>query len=208
MNILDIIFPHPCIYCGKFKDTDEFGFCAECMESLPMKLNKRVNTFYLFEYDKRISTLLKISKYAGRPYYVRMLASLMGKLMAENKTSYDLTAFVPMHKRSFSIRGYNQSQIAAEAIARKLRIPVCSKCLKKVKKNKKQAGLGKAERRYNVKDVYKSSATYVKGKRILLVDDIMTTGSTLNECEKELRYAGAANVERAVVAYTPVGRNR
>jgi ComF family protein len=208
MKILDIIFPHPCIYCGKFKSTDEFGFCVECIESLSIKMNKRGNTFYLFEYDKRISSLLKTSKYAGKPYYIRMLASLMGKLMAKNKAPYDLAVFVPMHKKSFSTRGYNQSRIAAEAIARKLKIPVCGKCLIKVKKNRKQAGLGKVERRHNVKGVYKSTGLHVNGKSILLIDDIMTTGSTLNECEKELRYAGANKVERAVIAYTPVGRNR
>ena len=208
MNFLDILFPHPCIYCGKFKNTDEFGFCGECTESLSIKLNKKGITYYLFEYDKKISSLLKISKYAGRPYYIRMLSSLMGKLMADKGLSFDMIVFVPMHKRSFIIRGYNQSQIAAESIAAKLKIPVCSKGLLKIRKNKKQAGLGKAERKRNVKGVYKSFKPLVNKKNVLLIDDIMTTGNTLNECEMELRYAGASNVTRCVIAYTPVGRDR
>jgi ComF family protein len=208
MGILDLLFPHPCIYCGSFVKTDRFGLCRKCAVSLPMKLNHRRNTTYLFEYDKRIASLLKTSKYAGKPYYVRMLATLMGKLMYDMGCSYDIVTFVPMHRKSFISRGYNQSKVAARAVSEELGVPLCEGAIFKIKGNKKQAGLGKAERKTNVRGVYKADGGTVNGKRILLVDDIMTTGSTLDECEKELRYAGATEVTRAVIAYTPVGRKR
>jgi len=208
MNVLDLLFPHPCIYCGKYLKTDKFGLCEYCRNTLPIKLNKHSGTWYLFEYDKRISNLLKSSKYAGRPYNTKVLGLLLGKLLYEEAVTADAVIYVPMHRSGITSRGYNQGRVAAVSVSKMLKVPLVDGVLRKKRKNRKQAGLGRRMRRINVRDIFDADGKKAEGKRIVLVDDIMTTGSTLNECEKSLLYAGALKVIRAVIAYTPVGRNR
>lgn len=109
---------------------------------------------------------------------------------------------VPLHKKRYNWRGFNQSSLLAGHIGGKFNIPVCEDILARVKNTKPQSQTsGSEERRINISDAfYCISPARAKGKNIILVDDICTTCATLNECAKELKAAGAKNVWGLVVA--------
>ena len=130
--------------------------------------------------------------------YGRLLAM---KLLQEYPDGFDVLTWVPISAlRKFS-RGYDQSQLIAQAVGRELGMtPVCT--LKKIRNNPRQSRIrGAAQRRANVLGVYQiQEREAVAGKRVLLLDDILTTGATAGECARMLLTAGAKEVHCAVVA--------
>ena len=112
---------------------------------------------------------------------------------------FDVVTCIPLSKKSFNSRGYNQSELLARAIATDFKIPF-TPLLKKVKDNNAQHTLPRENRKYNVLNVYESIETAKKYKNILLIDDIITTGSTLNECVKLLQSRFDANIFCATYA--------
>lgn len=207
-KLLNLIFPSGCIYCGRLSDNRIHGFCKECYNSLSIYLRKTGYTWYVFEYDKKISGILKKAKYGGKPGAVKKMAGLLGVLLLDEGIGIDLVTYVPMYKKDIGERGYNQSGIAARKIAGILGCPCREKALCKIKKTKRQADLSKNARGKNLNGAFEADAQMVKGMSVLLVDDIITTGSTLRECKKTLMAAGAAKVETAVIAHTPYNRKR
>lgn len=207
-KIIQLIFPSGCIYCGRITDSRIHGFCPECYNSLSVYLRKTDFTWYVFEYDKQIAQILKKAKYGRRPEAVKMMSGLLGSLLLNENINCDFAVPVPMHRQALGERGYNQSGIAAGKISKILGIPCRENALKKIKKTKKQAELSKASRGRNLTGAFWADSGLVKGKSILLVDDIITTGSTIEECKNTLIAAGALKVEAAVIAHTPVNRKR
>lgn len=203
-----IIFPSGCIYCKKITDDRIHGFCPECYKSLSIYLRKTGFTWYVFEYNNKIAAILKKAKYGKKPEAVKLMAGLLGELLLKNLLKYDMVIPVPMHRHAMADRGYNQSGIAANEISKVLDIPCRDSALKKIRRTKKQAELSKSARSENLKDAFYAVPELVKGKSILIIDDIITTGSTLNECKTTLLAAGALNAEAAVIAYTPANRKR
>ncbi len=199
---LRLLFPAPCIYCGGFSGKMKYGFCPDCFSKIPLQLHLRGFTWYVFEYDKQISKALKRAKYSGRPRAVKELASMAGAML-QGRMEPDLVTYVPMTRRDRGERGYNQGRIAAVQICKKVGGDLADKALIKVHDNKKQALLDKRHRIKNVRGVFKARKDMVLDRKILLVDDIMTTGSTLEECKNELLQAGASEVKAIVIAYTP-----
>lgn len=120
------------------------------------------------------------------------------------KITPDIVVAVPATKRGKAERGYNQAELLAKKVAKQLSLPFDNKILIKIKDNKKQHDLNVEERRANVKGVYKVTSE-LKGKTVLLVDDIKTTGNTLSECAKQLRLCGAEEVYTAVVLISEKG---
>ncbi len=202
-KLLHFIFPSGCIYCGRLTDETVHGFCCDCYNSLPVYLKMTGFTRYIFEYDKNIARILKRAKYGGKPRAIKMMAGLLGNLLLEEGLKPDMVVFVPMHKKELGKRGYNQSGIAAREVAGILGIPCRDKALMKVKQTKRQADLNRNARIKNLSKVFKANQIMVRDKNILLIDDIITTGSTLDECRNTLIYAGAYKVQAAVIAHTP-----
>jgi ComF family protein len=137
------------------------------------------------------------------------LAELLGDLWAEQAESRlrDLGAEVvipvPLHWWRHWRRGYNQSEALARALARKLRLPCRPNWLRRIRHTPQQTRQTPSGRLVNVKGAFRSSAAAaLKGKTILLVDDVLTTGSTCNEAAHVLRMAGAARVAVAVLAHS------
>lgn len=112
--------------------------------------------------------------------------------------TFDAIAFVPQMKDVYRTRGFNQAEVLAVCLGEKLSLPVMH-CLRKIKKNQKQHTLSAAQRQENVRGIYAATPD-VKGKTILLVDDIQTTGATLNSCAKVLKRKGAVGVFAVVAA--------
>jgi ComF family protein len=131
------------------------------------------------------------------------------KLMTEDRLDFDLLTWIPISAQRLRKRGYDQVELLAQKVARELNRPLVP-TLKKIRHNQPQSGIvGAAERRANVLGAYSIlDGADVAGKRILLLDDILTTGATASECSRVLLTAGAAEVQFAAVAGANQNHNR
>ena len=206
--MLDLLFPPRCAFCRGFLAKGEGRTCSTCERDLPFCRGedaRQEGEFYsvcisplLFEDQVRDS--IHRYKFQGARCYRHPYATLMAPSIAHQlKGRYDILSWVPVSRGRLRTRGYDQAKILAEAIGRELDvIPV--KTLKKVKHTAAQSGLGGRDARSaNIAGAYVALGS-VAGKRVLLVDDVLTTGSTLSESANALRLAGASEVLAATLA--------
>jgi ComF family protein len=143
--------------------------------------------------------LIHLYKYGRIRTLSRPLASLLGRIAPPDQ-SFDAIVPVPLHWRRQWQRGFNQSELLANGVAKRLGIPSI-KALRRVRPTQTQAGLSNAGRRKNVAAAFRiRRRCSVKGKRILLIDDVMTTGSTAAACALALKRAGATKVVLLTIA--------
>lgn len=148
--------------------------------------------FYIFSYQESIRKLILNYKFNGKSYLYKTIVNFL--LKNENffpiLKSYDTIIPVPISQKRRKERGYNQSELIAREIAQNLEIEYVNQCLFKTKNIVEQSKLNKEERQKNIKNVYQLYQTeIITNRKILLVDDIYTTGSTVNECSKMLKKA-------------------
>jgi ComF family protein len=123
------------------------------------------------------------------------MAQLMARYVEENAIEADLLVAVPLYGRRQRLRGYNQSALLARELSRLCGLPLAERGLARRRNTPPQARSADAEaRKRNVTDAFVADRRWVEGKRILLIDDVMTTGATLDACARALRQAGAASV--------------
>lgn len=210
-NIISFIYPNTCIICGKKLKQIESYACTNCFSILKYKMYREtkitLDKCYFeklicsFWYEGIVRKKMLDFKFLGRSYLGKQFA----KAMVKDASLINLQDFiiipVPIHKKRFFERGYNQSAILAKNISKILKIKYASNILTKIKHNSKQSMLKHIERCQNVKDVYKiKNIKNLQGQKILLVDDIYTTGATVNECAKVLKEHGATKVYVIVAA--------
>jgi ComF family protein len=174
---------------------DEDGRCSLCRLGLT-----GFDTVYTFgSYEGTLRQLIHLFKYDQ----MRPLAKPLGALMARaipREQRFDLIVPMPLHWRKRFSRGYNQSELLAREIARRWGLPV-RKIVRRVKPTAPQAGLTNSKRRLNMRGAFATSAD-LQGMRVLLVDDVLTTGATAGACARVLKRAGASHVTVATVART------
>lgn len=204
----ELLFPQKCILCRKVLPKDALDLCQDCRVNAPEFLRSKGKPQFLDSYvaiwyyeDAVRRSLLRYKFYGARHYaesYGRILAM---KLLREYPESFDALTWVPVSRLRKLRRGYDQVQLLAEAVGRELGMDP-KPLLKKVRHNPPQSGIrGQAKRRANVLGIYRAEQEQeICGKRILLLDDILTTGATAGECARVLLTAGAAEVHCAVVA--------
>ena len=140
-------------------------------------------------------------KFQGAAAYYRIYAELMAACVREHGLTADLVTWVPLSRKRFRRRGYDQARLLAEEVAGRLGLP-CEQTLEKIRNNPAQSGTsGAEERQKNVLGVYRAVTSFA-GEHVLLVDDIVTTGATLSEAAKELLNAGAEQVSGLTLART------
>jgi ComF family protein len=175
------------------------GVCALCRSGAV----SFQQAFCYGSYDGELARLIHLFKYVG----VRTLAAPLGELVARALPlgqSFDLIVPMPLHWWKRLTRTFNQSDLLAAEVSRRTGIP-WSRALRRVKRTTTQAGLTSAERRLNVRGAFRASRpAAVAGKRILLIDDVLTTGATAASAAAVLRRAGAAHI--AVLALARVDR--
>ena len=191
-KILDLIFPDTCFYCGKLGKI----ICNDCLKKINIPyLFKKLNNEdfdYVFcgsYYKNEIRNMIHSFKFHKKAYLYKYFIKLClrDKKIYEFLRKFDCITYVPMHYKKQIKRGYNQSELLAKELGKRLDLPVL-KCLEKIKENKVQSLLSEKERVQNVKGVYKICGSIdIKGKNIILVDDILTTGSTAKSCSKILK---------------------
>jgi ComF family protein len=157
----------------------------------------------IFQYTGMVKESLIRFKFYNKPSYyrtyARLIADKLGKMTDIKR--YDLVLSVPLHRHKEFSRGYNQAHLIAKALASELKLPERSGLLKRYRYTEAQSLLDKQKRNQNVKGAFTvTRPKRIEGKSVLLVDDILTTGSTLEECGRMLKQAGAQNVTAVVVA--------
>ncbi|MBQ2763547.1 MAG: ComF family protein [Firmicutes bacterium] len=186
-----------CPRCGSFHP-DTFKNCPRCYFD-PPKFSVRGGLFCALPYDEDSRILVKYLKYQNR----RDLAETMAKLFfrhSEIDSDFDVVTAVPLHKTRQKERGYNQSEIFARCIAEGMGLPYETFLIRNVN-TVSQTKLPYQQRLHNLEGAFSVwSAESVKGKRILLVDDVVTTGATVKECAAVLKVAGAKRVGVAAFA--------
>ena len=172
---------------------DDQGRCALCRSGL-----RGFDAAYCYgSYDGLLREWIHLYKYAR----IKPLARPLGRLLAAavpGEETFDAIVPVPLHWLRRWHRGFNQSEILARGLGRQLGVPLVF-ALRRARSTQVQAGLSNTARRQNVAQAFRSRHS-VTGKRILLVDDVMTTGSTAAACARALKRAGAARVSLVTVA--------
>jgi ComF family protein len=193
-----------CTCCGvPFPDRDgEDHLCGECIMSEQFFSVARS----LGKYNRVLLEAIHLFKYQGKVTLGKALGRLMTEHEYRNVTirDYSIIIPVPLHKQRLKERGFNQSLILARELSTYFSIPLDFSLLKRTVHRKPQTMLKKKERLANVKGAFEvKSAANIKGKKILLVDDVYTTGSTVKECSRMLLRHEAAEV--AVLTLARVG---
>jgi ComF family protein len=182
-----------CIRCGTpFLNgfpLDQEGRCALCRSGL----RGYDGTFCYGSYEGTLRELIHLLKYSRIQPLARPLAGHLLRALPRNE-SFDMIVPVPLHWRRRWQRGFNQSELLAREVARHTGIPVHS-VLRRARATAPQAGLTSAKRRANVLHVFQvKGAGACSGRRILLIDDVLTTGATAASCAAVLKRAGASRV--------------
>ena len=210
-RFLDLVWPRKCVVCQRILEREPGMLCPDCRRQMPKPSGgpkrgehyRRCVSVFSYEGAWRASVLRY--KFNGRRMYARVFGPMLAEVIrGELDGQYDLLTYVPLSRRRRRQRGYDQAELLAETAARELGVPV-SCLLTRVKNKAPQSGIrGAAERRANILNCYQAAdPASVSGRRILLIDDILTTGSTLSEASRILLQAGAASVVCATLALTP-----
>ena len=210
--VLSFIAPAVCVSCGKPLMGNETVICRECYQKIPTlseeyleNLKGEINTPFFddliirFEFSPIFQQLIHLLKYEHFSAVAQVLAQSLAEFIPLN---FDLLTAVPLNEVRLKERGYNQSALIAQHLSEITRIPFNEAILKRVRNTPSQTKLSRSQRQENVRNAFMAIGE-VEGKRILIVDDVVTTGSTLNECARTLKEAGARVVTAAAMA-TPI----
>lgn len=210
-SIINAIYPLKCIVCESLLDDEKKNICADCNSQINWLSSDFFNPdlksrFFdraksLAAYDSACAKVIHRFKYNNRTDLAKPLAEIMtGRIDYE----YDIVIPVPLHSKKLRQRGYNQSALLAKEISRLTGFKTCLKSLKRIKDTADQVGLSKTERLKNIQGAFNCSGRVYSAKsaNILLIDDVMTTGATVNECAKALKKCGAGRVDVLTLART------
>ena len=206
---INLIYPNVCGICDKICKSD---LCKKCEIELNNVAKFKIDRYtdknfekhiYLFKYEGIIKERLIKFKFNEKPYIYKCFVKFLIKneKICKILKSYDIIIPVPIHYNRKVSRGYNQSALIAKEIANNLEIKYNDKVLYKKVNNKPQSTKNKEDRIANVIGVYFiKKEDKILNKKVLLLDDIYTTGSTVNECSKILKLAGAKKVDVITIA--------
>jgi ComF family protein len=214
-KIVDFFFPRRCVGCGKFGAL----LCASCSRKLPrllppfcQKCGRHESTGVLcsacwgqrtaidgirsvFRFDGTVRQAIHELKYRNIKSMADCLAALMADYLRENKLPGDVLVPVPLHPKRLRERGYNQSVLLARELCKLTSIPVLESQLYRLKDSLPQARTATVEeRRKNVEKAFACRKEALPGKPVLLIDDVCTSGATLEACAAALKAAGAVSV--------------
>lgn len=200
---VDFISDSCCAKCGiAFAyDMSDHKICLACLAD-PPPYEKAVSLFKFNDVSKKLIHKLK---YYDHTYLAKHLAVLAKNLILEHFTDYQYIAPIPMHRYRLLRRFYNQSALLAKQIAKMTNATYRCDILIKALHTSPQASLTEKQRKDNVKNSFVRNSKYqdlIKGSKILLIDDVMTTGATVKECGKILLKTGVAQVSVFTLART------
>lgn len=188
-----------CIQCGIFFGDQDAPptICAECRHTPP----PWETLHFHGPYSGILRKMILRYKFKGNFGWTRLLAHLASSAFrAKDTITPDIIVPVPLHPRRLLKRGFNQSLEIARALGEQLEVPVLTDGLTRTRHTPPQTRLGRTARQHNIKDAFQAHPDRITDKTILLLDDVYTTGSTLSECARTLKRAGATRVDVLVLA--------
>lgn len=217
-DIANLLFPKVCPGCQRPLLKSENELCIHCQTGLPVRLHltsgeliqrfygrvllTEAHTFLSFSRSGLSQRILHEIKYGGN----RELAIEMGRLFGEKCSelelykSIDVIVPVPLHDSKLRLRGFNQSELIAKGLGEKLGVPVETKAVTRLVKTSTQTKKSRTERWKNVERIFETSQSALSGKHVLIVDDVITTGATLESCVQSILDAGAKKVSAGCLA--------
>ena len=210
--VLDIIFPPVCGVCGRINKN---SLCKKCEIQLKKQevfgtdnykedLDKYFDEhLYIFMYGGIIRSLMLDYKFNDNSHLYKTFSNflLKNEKFVENIKRYDIIVPVPLSKKRKMERGYNQSELIAREISNSVNVFFDSYCLRKTKNTTAQSTLDKQDRLINAEGAYEvRNPKKLSQKRVLIFDDIYTTGSTVNECSKIIKQVGAKSIGVLTIA--------
>ncbi len=198
-RLIKKVEPPFCSKCSKpIAHNSSTNLCRECCDAeRHFEMSKSP-----YKYEGLIKNAIYSYKYYNKTYFYKLFGNLLVNFMVNTGyTNFDCIVSVPLHPSKMRKRGYNQSELLARYISSKLSIPYID-ALKRTKRTLKQSEQSKEDRRKNLKDAFavKHSSEKVINSSLLLVDDIYTTGTTVDECSKALVSYGASKVYVITIA--------
>jgi len=212
--LLDLLYPPHCVACGNMGA----WLCAQCAEAIPLlkppmcqrcgrplarpglcptcrsRPSHLTGIRSVAPHSPPLLEAVHALKYEG----LRALAESLGEVLAQHwrraPLPVDVIVPVPLHDRRRRQRGYNQSALLARELGRRVELPLQERSLTRERNTRAQVGLSPGERWANVRGAFQCCSSDVRGARVLLFDDVMTTGATLEACASPLLEAGAAGV--------------
>lgn len=209
-HILDVLFPPKCVFCRRILQKGEDGVCARCMQGVRPLPGGGALTGDFFSlcvaalpYKGKVREAILRFKFKEDLSHVSLFGRYIADCVRENLSGrYDLISWVPLSRQRLKKRGFDQAMLLAMAAALELS-DVAAETLLKPVDAPAQSGIegGAEKRRANISGAYEvADPELVRGRRVLLIDDIVTTGSTLSECARMLLMAGAESVCCAALA--------
>jgi ComF family protein len=185
LALLELLAPTPCLGCDEPLRSTGDELCPACRPGLiPWP-----GASAAFEYGGPLAEAIRRYKYEGRSELAVRLARLMLAELAPARTEVDVVLPVPLHWRRRRARGYDQAALLAAGLARGLGLPLRTRWLRRVRDTRSQVGLSEVEREKNLAGAFRACAA-PKPLRVLLIDDVRTTGATLRAASQSLSLAG------------------
>lgn len=215
--LLDLLFPPSCISCKTVNSwlcqnclsrisfittpvckrcgtpfTGDAQVCKQCKKN-PLQDIDGIRSASYFE-NSPIRAAIHFLKYRNHKAVASVLATILADAYRSYQIAADIIVPVPLHSSRLTERGYNQSELLAKAVSNILRLSVNTITLQRVRQTKSQMTLGITERHQNMTDAFACRNLDLSGQKVLLIDDVCTTGSTLNACANALKKSGVASV--------------
>lgn len=221
-DFVSLVYPRYCLACHDALVKGEETICTRCIHELPRtnfhlqrenpvfkRLFGRIPVnfavaFLHFTKGGRVQQLLHALKYSNHPEAGRIIGRVYGEELLRNgyRNHIDIVIPIPLHASKYRVRGYNQSEEFARGLARALDVQCAANAVIRTTRTDTQTRKSKLKRWENVKEVFEVfKHENVVGKKILLVDDVITTGATLEACGHVLVEAGCAQLNVAGIAY-------
>ena len=219
-NLFDFILPRFCCSCKTKLSVNQDTMCVDCLSKIQRSNssrlkreferkflnNKIIREFYspfVFEKDKELQHAIHALKYDKKFPVGIFLGKVLAAEIKSSKTNwkFDLIIPIPLHQLKKAERGYNQAYYIAKGVGKIFKVKVSDRSVKRIKYTESQTTMNLNEREENISGAFKVKwNTQVRGKNILLLDDVITTGATISECGKILLEAGASKVYAASIA--------
>lgn len=210
-NIYDFIIPQipECVYCGTNKNLIDDYVCEECeIIKEKLKIEKENHEFLsCYYYDDIIKKVIWNYKYNYNGYLADYIANEILKIFDKNALEADFITNVPLHRKKKRKRGFDQAKEICLCIEKKTGIPY-KPLLMRIRNTKAQAYLSMSERKQNVKNAFKiNNKEKIRNKSVIIIDDVLTTGSTIKSCSEEMIKQGIKNTIPITFAKTRMPKN-
>ena len=222
-DFIHLLYPPCCLCCHTVLDPHEKHVCLACITQFPRTYFERISmntveqvfrgrllleaatALWYFYPESKTQSLMHALKYHDSVDAGIYMGKLLGKSIreADRFPKPEMLIPVPLHPGKMRKRGYNQAEVIAKGMQKVLDIPINTSALQRVAFNESQTKKGRFARWQNVETIFKAiKPKEVLGKHVLLIDDVLTTGATLEACGKQLQEAGVSALSIATVAYT------